>query len=175
MRSSQGFEEVGHAIRRSRERARLSQVELASRARIDFTTLSKIERGKQDVKVSTLRALADALGEHLELDGIMPQPVPDFHAAFDGIDVTVTLGVQAESRTLALITIADALKSAGLDVRLTTRLATRPAAPAAAEKPAPALFAAIQEQLDLIREEVRDLRRVVEGRAKPPLKGKRSA
>ena len=57
----------GEHLRGLRKRAGLSQRELAARAGIDFTYLSKIENGRVDPPgEATLRALAVALGAETE-------------------------------------------------------------------------------------------------------------
>ena len=57
----------GEHVRGLRKRAGLSQRELAARAGIDFTYLSKIENGRVDPPgEATLRALAVALGAEVE-------------------------------------------------------------------------------------------------------------
>lgn len=53
---------VGAAIRAQRERAGLSQEELATRAGIHRTYVGGIERGERNVAVLNLRRLAVALG-----------------------------------------------------------------------------------------------------------------
>lgn len=54
----------------------LSQVDLAQRARIPRPNLSAIERGKREVTLSTLRALAMALDVRpgILADGVLPVP-----------------------------------------------------------------------------------------------------
>ena len=60
-------EEFGRHLRDLRKRAGLSQRELAQRAGIDFTYLSKIENGRVDPPgEQTMRALAAALGADAE-------------------------------------------------------------------------------------------------------------
>jgi transcriptional regulator with XRE-family HTH domain len=64
---SMTVEEFGRYLRDLRKRAALSQRELAQRAGIDFTYLSKIENGRVDPPgEQTLRALASALGADAE-------------------------------------------------------------------------------------------------------------
>ena len=59
--------EFGQHLRDLRKRASLSQRDLAQRAGIDFTYLSKIENGRVDPPgEETMRALAVALGAEAE-------------------------------------------------------------------------------------------------------------
>ena len=59
--------EFGQHLRDLRKRASLSQRDLAQRAGIDFTYLSKIENGRVDPPgEETMRALATALGAEAE-------------------------------------------------------------------------------------------------------------
>jgi transcriptional regulator with XRE-family HTH domain len=51
----------GQAIRLARKRLNLTQQELADRAGIHFTSLSRLERGDADAKLSTVRAVATQL------------------------------------------------------------------------------------------------------------------
>ena len=53
---------VGNHVRESRTLAALTQEELASRAGITATALSRIERNEAEPRPSTLRKLAIALG-----------------------------------------------------------------------------------------------------------------
>lgn len=53
---------AGENIRRARERAVLTQAELAEIAGINRSSLSMIESGKKKPRPSTIRKLADALG-----------------------------------------------------------------------------------------------------------------
>jgi len=57
---------LGERIRRLREAMGLSQDELAKRAGIGRVTLSRIENGEQSPRLSTLEALAQALGISIE-------------------------------------------------------------------------------------------------------------
>jgi transcriptional regulator with XRE-family HTH domain len=52
---------LGAAVRRLRHDADLRQEDLAHRAGIHYTTLRKIEAGKADLTLTTLRRLAAAL------------------------------------------------------------------------------------------------------------------
>jgi transcriptional regulator with XRE-family HTH domain len=54
---------VGERVRRLRKRAKLTQQELAGKAGISLSNLAQIEQGqKVDPRVSTITALAEALG-----------------------------------------------------------------------------------------------------------------
>jgi transcriptional regulator with XRE-family HTH domain len=52
---------LGEAIRSRRDTAKLNQRELASRAGIDPTDLSRIENGRREPTLAQLRAIARAL------------------------------------------------------------------------------------------------------------------
>ncbi len=53
---------VGARIRDARKRAKLTQVQLAKRARIEQSTLSKIERGANAPRSTTIASIAKACG-----------------------------------------------------------------------------------------------------------------
>lgn len=53
---------VGEAIRRIRREQRLSQAELAQRARLTQATISRIESGTRDGDLETLALIAAGLG-----------------------------------------------------------------------------------------------------------------
>jgi ribosome-binding protein aMBF1 (putative translation factor) len=59
-------------IARARQRAGLSQVELAKRMRTTQSTIARLERGGRSPSIKTLRKLAEATGSrlvvHLEVD-----------------------------------------------------------------------------------------------------------
>ena len=55
----------GRAVRRERERNRLSQEEFAERARVHRTYISSIELGKVSVGIEVANSLAAALGIRL--------------------------------------------------------------------------------------------------------------
>lgn len=57
----------GGAVRRHRELLRISQEELADRARLDRTYVSGIERGRRNPTLKVLQRLADALGADLDV------------------------------------------------------------------------------------------------------------
>ena len=53
---------IGTQLRAARERALLTQVELAARAEIQPLTISRIETDKVEPRYNTIRKLAKALG-----------------------------------------------------------------------------------------------------------------
>jgi transcriptional regulator with XRE-family HTH domain len=55
---------IGENVRRLRVREAMTQRELAAKAGITETTLSRIERDVREPHMSTIRKLADALGVH---------------------------------------------------------------------------------------------------------------
>ena len=68
-----GFEEgykefeIGVLLRQAREKAGLTQEELAKRMRTKKTAISRLENRAGDIKLSTLWKAAKALGKGLEL------------------------------------------------------------------------------------------------------------
>ena len=58
--------QIGEAVRAARDKAGLTQAGLAEAADISDETVSRIERGAYEPAVSTLIALADALGVSVE-------------------------------------------------------------------------------------------------------------
>lgn len=62
--------DLGTNLRAARERLGLTQEQVAERCGVHFTEISRIEAGKRDPRVSTLRRLAEAVevkpGELLE-------------------------------------------------------------------------------------------------------------
>lgn len=58
---------LGNALLAARARASMSQVELASKARIDQADISRIERGLSNPSIATLQRLAVALGSELKI------------------------------------------------------------------------------------------------------------
>jgi transcriptional regulator with XRE-family HTH domain len=57
----------GLAIRRHRELIRVSQEELADRAKLDRTYVSGIERSRRNPTLRIMQKLADALGADLDV------------------------------------------------------------------------------------------------------------
>jgi XRE family transcriptional regulator, regulator of sulfur utilization len=55
---------IGENVRRLRVREAMTQRELAAKAGITETTISRIERDEREPHMSTIRKLADALGVH---------------------------------------------------------------------------------------------------------------
>lgn len=60
-------EHFGAAVRRHRELLRLSQEELAGRARIDRTYISGVERGVRNPTLEVMQRIAEALGVDLDV------------------------------------------------------------------------------------------------------------
>jgi transcriptional regulator with XRE-family HTH domain len=55
--------QIGRNLKELRERARLTQRELADRAKVSLSIIFQIEQGaRTDPRISTIAALADALG-----------------------------------------------------------------------------------------------------------------
>ena len=69
----EGFEEgyeqfkIGVMLRRAREKAGLTQEELARRLKTKKTSISRIENHAEDIKLSTLKRTALALGKRLQV------------------------------------------------------------------------------------------------------------
>lgn len=65
----QGYQEfkLGVLLRQAREEAGLTQEELARRINTKKTAISRIENHAEDIKLSTLEKLANALGKHLTI------------------------------------------------------------------------------------------------------------
>jgi len=65
----QGYEQfkVGVILRQAREAAGLTQAELARRLKTKKTAISRIENHAEDIKLSTLKRVASALGKRLEI------------------------------------------------------------------------------------------------------------
>jgi HTH-type transcriptional regulator / antitoxin HipB len=59
--------EIGALLRQAREEAGITQEELADRIHTQKTNISRLERHAEDVKLSTLRRVAEALGKRVEL------------------------------------------------------------------------------------------------------------
>ena len=59
--------EIGVLLRQAREAAGLTQEELADRIGTKKTAISRLENHAEDIKLSTLRKVSDALGRRLEL------------------------------------------------------------------------------------------------------------
>jgi HTH-type transcriptional regulator/antitoxin HipB len=64
-----GYEEfkIGVMLRQAREQAGITQEELAARIHTRKSAISRIENHADDIRLSTLRNIAQALGKHLEI------------------------------------------------------------------------------------------------------------
>lgn len=56
------YEEIGRAIREARQQAELSQEDLAYRVGLTRTSITNLERGRQQVPLHTLYDIAEAVG-----------------------------------------------------------------------------------------------------------------
>ncbi len=65
----EGYEQfkIGVILRQAREEAGLTQEKLANRLKIKINTISKVENHAEDVKLSTLKQFATALGKRLQV------------------------------------------------------------------------------------------------------------
>lgn len=65
----EGYEQfkVGVMLRQAREKAGLTQEELAQRLKTKKTAISRIENHAEDIKLSTLERVASALGKRLHV------------------------------------------------------------------------------------------------------------
>ena len=65
----QGYEQfkIGVILRQAREEAGLTQEELARRLKTKKTAISRIENHSEDIKLSTLERVANALGKRLQV------------------------------------------------------------------------------------------------------------
>lgn len=65
----EGYEQfkVGVMLRQARESAGLTQEELARRLKTKKTAISRIENHAEDIKLSTLKRVAGALGKRLQV------------------------------------------------------------------------------------------------------------
>jgi HTH-type transcriptional regulator / antitoxin HipB len=72
-RFAEGYDEgyshlkIGIMLRQAREEAGLTQEELAQRLNTQKTAISRIENHAEDIKLSTLKRVASALGKHIEI------------------------------------------------------------------------------------------------------------
>ena len=64
-----GYEQfkIGVMLRQAREKAGLTQEELARRLKTRKSAISRIENHAEDIKLSTLKRVASALGKQLEI------------------------------------------------------------------------------------------------------------
>jgi DNA-binding XRE family transcriptional regulator len=58
---------IGFILRQARESAGLTQEEVARKLRTQKSAISRIENHADDVRLSTLRRYADAVGAHLQI------------------------------------------------------------------------------------------------------------
>lgn len=82
---------IGAAVRAARERAGLTQEELGRRVGLTRTSITNIERGRQQIQVHTLYALAEAL--EVAVAGLLPPAeVPDAAALEDRLPRDLAAG-----------------------------------------------------------------------------------
>lgn len=68
-----GFDEgyadfqIGVVIRKLRKKAGLTQSELAERLHTQKSAISRIENQSEDIRISTLFKIAEALGKHVDI------------------------------------------------------------------------------------------------------------
>ena len=69
-----GYEQfkVGALLRQARESAGMTQEELARRLKTKKTAISRIENHAEDIKLSTLERVAEALGKRLRVQMVKP-------------------------------------------------------------------------------------------------------
>lgn len=65
----EGYEQfkIGEVLRQAREAAGLTQEELAHRVHTKKTAISRIENHAEDIKISTLKRVAEALGKRIQI------------------------------------------------------------------------------------------------------------
>ena len=61
-------QEIGEKIRRSRQRSRLTQTQLAKKLKISQQVISYIESGRQNVSLGTLEKICNSLGFSLNIE-----------------------------------------------------------------------------------------------------------
>jgi ribosome-binding protein aMBF1 (putative translation factor) len=66
----EGYEQfkIGVVLRQAREEAGITQEELARRLKTRKTAISRIENHAEDIKLSTLERVAEALGKRLQIN-----------------------------------------------------------------------------------------------------------
>jgi HTH-type transcriptional regulator/antitoxin HipB len=66
----EGYEQfkIGEILRQAREAAGLTQEELANRVHTKKTAISRIENHAEDIKISTLKRVAKALGKRIQIN-----------------------------------------------------------------------------------------------------------
>ena len=62
------LEELGRIIQKRRKSLKITQQELSSLCNLSVVGISKIERGKSDLRFSTLKRLGDILGIQVVLE-----------------------------------------------------------------------------------------------------------
>lgn len=67
--------ESARLLRRARQQARLSQVELALRAAVAQPVISSYENGHREPSLATLRRLVEATGQRLTVDVVRTRPL----------------------------------------------------------------------------------------------------
>ena len=73
-RFAEGFEEgyenfkIGVLLRQAREHEGLTQEEIARRLKTQKSAISRIENHAEDIRLSTLRRYAEALGKEIKLE-----------------------------------------------------------------------------------------------------------
>ena len=80
-------QQLGNRIREERERARLSQGELASQSSLERTAISKIESGTRKITALELSRVAEALGVRMGRLLESPTPAVVSHRSSQGLDV----------------------------------------------------------------------------------------
>jgi ribosome-binding protein aMBF1 (putative translation factor) len=72
---AQGYADfkIGVVLRQAREAAGLTQEEIARRLKTKKSAISRIENHADDVRLSTLRRYADAVGANLQIKLALPQ------------------------------------------------------------------------------------------------------
>ncbi len=68
---------IGKNVAKYRFQAGMTQAELAEHVGVSVAFVSRVERGQKMMKVSTLRAMAQAL--HVSCDALLSQEGPDAH------------------------------------------------------------------------------------------------
>ncbi len=89
-------------LRRARRRAGMTQRELASRAGVAQPTIARIERGRDDPRVSTFERLLRACHESLEA-------LPESGAGIDRTEIQRLLRLSPAARAKTLLEDAEAL------------------------------------------------------------------
>ncbi len=74
---AEGYAEfkIGVILRQAREAAGLTQEQVAHRLKTKKSAISRIENHADDVRLSTLRRYADAVGANLQIKLALPQAV----------------------------------------------------------------------------------------------------